>query len=1692
MRPSIHAALLFALLFFGLNVAHAAPPSLNQLEQLEAFLECRDKCDHAKLATHAQCMAACPPQSPDWDKNKDSKLDDVDHTLAYLEYWDSAQICYEGGAVVPIQACGLANCLANHTADQCADADKDGLKAFQETLIGTSDAVANPACAANAECGGFASACSFVTNIDRSICRPRDCSATGGTCTAFHLETVSSDNDELLVRVVYDYSPVPATVLDLHLDFDQSALTLTDTRALAALTSRGKTIEARSVGTGKLRLLVFSPASSRAIATGPIAELLFTRISGSQSAVAFSSDDYNQQWSMAPKPGADLSNDALWGANVNVAARSANGPRMVLYYTFDNPTRPLSYQLVPTGQQLADLSFVCTKPGACTPQEAADKAALAARASAVQIGSVSLGANLPGVYGTGARIDGATQHLELPISLNGTGNTFSAKDQSFSVGFWAYHEANVSRAVALHGDLLFSHNHGTSELTRFGLLAIPKGSDTFDLAWFEGDLGDPNLPKTILASALTDRTWTHVGLAVDASAGTAQVYLNGAPTQKTALPIVASPAVQCPALTGSNTLSLHQQGAIDGGRAPEQLLFSSARNNLFGIERMEPRGLDRQSVLRLDSASAADPDYSSVVDRIVYVSSASGNYEVWVARGDGSQAQQITVGFGDTARNVFARRPHWAPDGSGIVFESNVFDVPAGDNTYARGSHLYYIPYDAIANRPVVTTGASTSTQLVYSTLLSTQTVLNYRLTKVDRNHTQATWLRGKFSDNTGIYLGELVLNTADRNFKEKGVARLRISVPINGTDAQALSAFSKLENAAEVSLLAANRQSPAGKPVVERLFLKKEWISYEPAQDITVQVQSSADGPIAVLTYTPKVADALCYDLDRDKLCNTATEDRNGDGLCDVKDCTASEIHDVYLSYDLEAVAPALDADGGVIITQGAALASANKQLRVVDVHEEGGDYLKLEVSSPINDHAIATGTELGRISLRNKGAASPVLAVLARKVRQQLFVKTNDAEPVAFTVGENDLERVLEAVFSPDGTRLALAGIQSARPVVAITQNLDGTTGLNKASIVPMRVEGLDWERVERIFPCNWAFGYRNPYSGFYVSSFRGAVDDFKVHSYARSVGAFASESARGHDRLALDGRDGPQSATVKTCATDLDCPSYQLCGTGGICQAQTCNPKDPYSCQRGVCSLMPVPVSLDTTAARWVCSVECSADSQCFQQECLNGPCRFCADTTQSCIECRETVQDVGGLKIAEIEGCPDRNSYSCDHGSCVTECYSFEDGNSRYLCDSTLEYCKQGRCALYDWSWPDFAPATFASAGESKFDLPGSSYTTAISQLYPVEITAYGVEDYGFVPEIMVEGHLPANQRVFGASVEWFDIGRVLVYNKTKTEATNRPYVVQTPYPIDNLRLRLITPPYENLNSASTGLRGRDKDFCMNADWSASDRTACYRRAAGSRASVGYDVSIATWEARKAFEERTKQEAGYDSNDQDSAQAYLRGGQPAVAIRGIKVLGNDILAQQTSNIICSYEGGTIPYAADGKTRRFVYFGDPSLEQSNQQLRFYANSVEIGDETPPIYVPPPPGEFSAMMIIRPIPTPPILPPEGSLGSGLVEFSGVSKKGWALLNCNFAHPTDDSQLAALTVPVNVTFPRIGPTVLDENGIKETANGCFVNVGDANHPAFEPCREADAVSFDPWNDEVQLHRTLNYDEFTSFGYDLE
>ena len=41
---------------------------------------------------------------------------------------------------------------------------------------------------------------------------------------------MSTNNNELILRVNYNGAPIPATVLDVYMDYDENALQLIDTR----------------------------------------------------------------------------------------------------------------------------------------------------------------------------------------------------------------------------------------------------------------------------------------------------------------------------------------------------------------------------------------------------------------------------------------------------------------------------------------------------------------------------------------------------------------------------------------------------------------------------------------------------------------------------------------------------------------------------------------------------------------------------------------------------------------------------------------------------------------------------------------------------------------------------------------------------------------------------------------------------------------------------------------------------------------------------------------------------------------------------------------------------------------------------------------------------------------------------------------------------------------------------------------------------------------------------------------------------------------------------------------------------------------------------------------------------------------------------------------------------------------------
>jgi hypothetical protein len=299
-------------------------------------------------------------------------------------------------------------------------------------------------------------------------------------------------------------------------------------------------------------------------------------------------------------------------------------------------------------------------------------------------------------------------------------------------------------------------------------------------------------------------------------------------------------------------------------------------------------------------------------------------------------------------------------------------------------------------------------------------------------------------------------------------------------------------------------------------------------------------------------------------------------------------------------------------------------------------------------------------------------------------------------------------------------------------------------------------------------------------------------------------------------------------------------------------------------------------------------------------------FCDKTFKSCIECRETVEDYGAFKISSIEGCPDRNSFSCDNGSCQTECYSFEDGQSIYLCDDAMEYCRNGRCVLKNWDWTDFAPMSLSGLGEMRQD--GVAYTVAISQLVPITIKAYGMGDYVTPPELIVEGQAD----VFGEG-KWFTIGTISVYGRKTVEAEESEYQLISPVKRQQMRIRLVTPPSDNYNMAATGLPESEKFIYV---------TSNPRKASGSRYTLGYSAGIPY---------------GLDKNDNVYAPYLKTGGAPAVIITEVKYSNNSIMNNISSNTICPYEG-VVDTAIDGEGRsRKIFYGDILQEQSNQAREY-----------------------------------------------------------------------------------------------------------------------------------------------------------
>ena len=737
----------------------------------------------------------------------------------------------------------------------------------------------------------------------------------------------------------------------------------------------------------------------------------------------------------------------------------------------------------------------------------------------------------------------------------------------------------------------------------------------------------------------------------------------------------------------------------------------------------------------------------------------------------------------------------------------------------------------------------------------------------------------------------------------------------------------------------------------------------------------------------------------------------------------------------------------------------------------------MQVEVTSPLDIEPIGAG-EIATLRFWRRLPEDEPVAVFApwrREGLDELLLKDLERAEVPELIDPAGLfEQLDSAAFSPDGTRMLLGAVSHSRPVLLRTDSVHSMEAAESVLLSPTRTSGLDWVRQDRFMACNNASGFVHPQGKALMWGLRGGLDDLKVWSGVRDPQAFRSEAERGHEFLDAAGLGDELESRLPACENDhLQCPPFHLC-VEGACELVPCDPVDPWSCagSGGRCTLRPQAVEqeyrdlLGNDPFAWVCSADCSVDRQCFAQECLNGPCRFCDVATASCVECRNTVRQLGDLTVAAVEGCPDQRSFRCSDGACVTECYSFEDDQSRYLCDPALEYCEQGRCVLHDWDWWDLSPASFAGGSTMRQAIapdPARGWhgeTQAVDQRWPVEVVAYGVADYLTPPEVVVEVR---GGPFYGG--QWQRLGEVSVQARTRIQAHDRPQTVSSPRPFDELRLRLVTSPYDNVSGGATGFDARDRDFCL-ADLAAIaertgeqvDTSVCFRRAQGSRYSLGYRLGIPYHEAAAACREHGA------TGCPPMAQAehdFLHGGNAAVVVLDVSVDGGSVMNAIAEDKVCVYGGydaGALVPTEGGATKK-LFYGDISTEQSPERDAFCTADPEA-----------------------------CAPADRD---GLVEFDHAAR-GFGLLNCNVFEHGAAGDIAAIrfaNIPTVREWPaRAGAIVID------TGDVCTVEV---DAMLSVPCYEwiGGGVSLDPHTGAVNIglsvaNEALDFAHFRSFGHD--
>ncbi len=1755
-NPLRTAGLAFALAgLISASTAESRPLTLLEVFQFGQYLDCMDTCgeapapdaDYVSHRTYQECVVECGFAPRLWEKNGITPTDRTDHELALLEYQDAqdptqALICYgdvDETVVIPGALCSgkvceaMPECTADdcelsletdlqcedkdgegicwwgdkkrpaacpqvvcdaapeRTIEQCADVDNDGLPKWLEDHLDYLDPDnSDPLCSGDAVCG-FTKTCEYAAEIAAGLCVDRECAATD-SCTAFHMELVAQDDQQILIHVYYDYTPIPARVLDLFIEYNHEALTLEDARPLAPLLLQGKEMAVSHLSDGTMRLSVFDTGGTHPIPTGPIIELVFQRHVLGGTEVRFSQDDLLQKASVAPLQGDDetqaqLADDEgfnLWGSPVGIVPLSEVTTRLKLWYGFDTVDNPISYAKVPSGADLCEVV-----PDCANEEDEPTKVLMIARLDELQSGTLAGGESIAGLSGSAIYMDGAADHMRLPVHYR---EPLAPIGQSFSMATWFYTEGNSVSELKKTPQILFGHL-AFNERTRFGLALKPEGGETVSLVLFDGDLLSkvPKPIEVVVATGIKVRTWHHVGFSLDTATGSIDVYLDGERVELEVKPgqefeFKQPPAaVACPQFFAGTDVKLHEEGDVLGGRPPEIVYLAVNQSNLYKIHRMDSTGLGDSTVIGDGQFSYRDPDYSALLDKIVYSANVSGDFEIWIADGDGENRKQLTVGFGDSFRGVSARRPRWAPDGSAIVFESDIFDVLANDNAFARVKHLYYIAYDAPENAVnIETAGGDVLTQLDYEALLASQTVTDYRLTGavLDRHHGNAQWLLGK--NLAAGHKGVLLIDTSNPGWDGHKVHRLTIGEYAALSTSEEILGLGDPDH--ELRLIAGHHSEKAAVPnpiVTARMVYARSQSCLTGDDQFVVEAPVAApageEGFDVKVLHQPANYDENCWDSNFNTLKDT-DEDRNQDNLWNKDDCYPYQVRNLYVEFDPLVWKPVLEDKDGNPQAPGALLGPISqgglgKFLKLAEAYPAGRAFVRVEVLSPLNALPITAG-EIAVLRFVKLNLDPQVIdfAPFGRVGQDDVMVKdlTTVGPPVVF---ENAglFERLDQAVFSPDGERLMLVAVSKARPILLATESVISAADAAKVLLSPTAIRGIDWVRQDRFMACNWVGGYLHPQKKTILQGLRGGLDDFRIYSGLRHPQAFRSEAERGIEFLANAGLDGQLDSKLPSCGNNhLECPPYYLC-IESECKMIACDPNDPFTCTKhsSRCTLRPETVEQENLGKggadifQWVCAADCNVDQQCFTQQCFNGPCRFCEKETLSCIECRETIKQYGDLKIATIEGCPDQRSFRCEAGECVTECYAFADDQTIYLCDPALEYCEQGSCVLHDWDWWDVAPGSFSGGEEMKQLVPPDNtvgwngYTQAVDQRIPIKITAYGVSDYNSAPEIVVE---VKGGPFYGSG--WHRVGEAIVHAKTSIQAQNRPITLTVPHGFNDLRLRLVKSPYENVMGGATGLRSGDKDFCLTdlektaaAAGEPYDPTPCYRTAQGSQYNLGYRSTIPFHEAAIACKEHGQ--AGCPSIAQGEHD-YVHGGAPAAIVLEVLVDGASAFNNINQNKVCAYGSYTkdplIPI--DNAAPKKVFYGDIETELSNEAAQW---CVQNPDECKT------PGEF-----------------------GLIDFD-YAGKGFALLNCNVYDPANQGEQAQIlfqNIIIVKEWPASAGAIVLDNG-----DVCTVEI---NKFLNQPCFSLVGPSLDPANGVISqgpslAYGSLDFSLFRSFGHDM-